>query len=185
MRRTADEVGWVHHGGYLLKAEGELGICSEPVEKVTAFALLHSCRCRHGIAADDLMQPLAVAALFDCAHQKIFGCDEGKVFEHRLFDDFFIDMQPLGDISHKPQHRIAGEEALGKRNAAVGGIIKSALEPLGRCRHRGIERIRHNVPREGAYALGAHRVALICHCGRADLVLFKGLFNLAEMLQKP
>ena len=35
-----------------------------------------------------------------------------------------------GDVAHEPEHRIAGKEALGQRDAAVCGIVERALEPL-------------------------------------------------------
>ena len=62
--------------------------------------------------------------------------------------------------------------------------MRRALEPLGRGRHRRVGRIGHQVAAERADALGAHGVSLIGHRGRADLVLFKRLFDLAVVLEQ-
>jgi len=56
-------------------------------------------------------------------------------------------------------------------------IIECPLKPLYTRSHECILMEDHQVPRETAHALGAHRVPLVRHCGRPYLCRLKGLFH--------
>ena len=47
-----------------------------------------------------------------------------------------------------------------------------------------IHSVAHHITGQGSDTLAAHRVALIGHSGRTDLVLFKGLLHFLQMLQQ-
>lgn len=56
-------------------------------------------------------------------------------------------------------------------------VVERALEPLDARGHERVLVQDHQVPREAADALGAHRVALVRHRGRADLRRLKRLLH--------
>ena len=60
------------------------------------------------------MKLLPVAALTDRTHEQVFRGNEGKIFKHGSFDDFFVDVDAGGDVAHKPEHCVTGEETLRK-----------------------------------------------------------------------
>ena len=94
-------------------------------------------------------------------------------------------MQAVGHILGKTQNGIRTEEALGQGDAAVSGIVQGTLQPLSRGCHGSVQGIRHQIAGQGANTLRAHRIALIGHGRGTDLVLFKRLFHLTVVLQKP
>ena len=130
------------------------------------------------------MDLLAVATPLDGLHHQVLGGDEGQVLIYRAGDDLFIDADAVGDVLHQPQDGVAAQKALGQGDAAVGGIIQSALHPLDGGGHGGVHGIGHEIPGQGADALGAHGVALVGHGGGAHLLVLEGLFQLAVMLQQ-
>ena len=79
---------------------------------------------------------------------------------------------------------VAGQEGVGEHEPAVGGVVEAALEPLRRGVDRTVQRVGHDPARQAAHALGAHRVALVGHRRRADLVLVERLRELAHPLQE-
>ena len=62
----------------------------------------------------DILEDGAVAALADRTHEQVFRGNEGKIFKHGSFDDFFVDVDAGGDVAHKPEHCVTGEETLRK-----------------------------------------------------------------------
>ena len=90
-----------------------------------------------------------------------------------------------GDVLHEDQHGVRGEERLGDREAAVRAVVERALEELHAVRLVRVRLERQHEPRERVDALGAHRVPLVRHRARPDLLLLERLLDLAERLQHP
>ena len=72
----------------------------------------------------------------------------------------------------------------GDGQAAVGGVIERALEPLRRGRYRRVLQIADHIAREGGHALRAHGVSLVGHGGGAYLPRLERLVHLLEVAQK-
>ena len=51
--------------------------------------------------------------------------------------------------------------------------------------HGGVYRQRHHVTRQRRHTLGTHGIALICHCGTANLGCLERLLDFLHALQKP
>ena len=130
------------------------------------------------------MQLLAVAAALDGGHHQILRRNERQIIPHELLHDLLVDVQPLRDVLHEPQHAVGGKERLRQADAAVGRIVERALEPLGHGGHGRVLRVGDDVSCQRADALAAHGVALVRHGGRADLLVLERLFDLPVMLQQ-
>ena len=77
------------------------------------------------------------------------------------------------------QDRVGGQKRLRNHQPADGAIVERALQPLGR---RGLARRRRKCqgkPRQRAHPLGPHRIPLVGHRRRADLLGLERLFDLA------
>ena len=181
---SADIVGGIEHAVHLFKRQGKIGMRRKLLEQVAALAVIHARDRLHRALTDDLVKILTAGAALDALHHQILGRDKGKIFAHRLFDNGRVDDDTGGDLLHEAQYRIGTEEALGQADTAVGGIVERALHPLDGDRHRRVERVRHQIAGERAYALAHHRVALIGHGGGADLRFAERLKELAVVLQK-
>ena len=92
--------------------------------------------------------------------------------------------EAAGNVVVDQRDRVRAEEGLGDGDAAVGGVVERALEPLRGRGERGIERVDDDVARQRVDALGAHGVALVRHGGRSDLLFFQRLLDLAQVLQQ-
>ena len=84
----------------------------------------------------------------------------------------------------RPSDGVGGEEGVGEHQPAVRRVVEAALEPLGRGVERAVQRVGDQPAREAAHALGAHRVALVGHRRRADLLVVERLGELADALQQ-
>ncbi|OPZ68321.1 MAG: hypothetical protein BWY81_00891 [Firmicutes bacterium ADurb.Bin467] len=131
------------------------------------------------------MQLLPVAAEPNALHQYLLGRHERQVLAHALPDHRRVDDHAGGDVRVQFEHGVGRQERLGQRKAAVRAVVERALEPLRRGGHLRVLQKRHYVPGERADALGAHRVSLVGHRGRADLAGLERLLDLAERLQEP
>ena len=137
--RAAADIGlWPQQNGEVFCMHGKSRLCRQLLQKVAGRAFLHPCRGRVGTAADHLMQLLTVSAAFDGLHQQIFRGDEGEVFPNGLADDRLIYNKSVGHILAETQDRIGAEESLRHGDAAVGGVIQRALQPLYGRRHGGV-----------------------------------------------
>ena len=95
-----------------------------------------------------------------------------------------LTVRPAAMCAGEAEDGVGGEERVGEHQAAVRRVVEAALEPLRRRVERTVERIGHEPPRQAAHPLGAHRVALVGHRRRADLVLVERLGELAHALQQ-
>ena len=132
------------------------------------------------------MKLLTVSALLYSVHHDIFGSHKGQLCHYSAADYLIVYYQTVfgvGDVEHDIQYRVNAEERLSYGDTLVCRVIEGTLEPLSTCGECGVEHIAHNVSRQRADTLVAHRIALVSHSGRADLVLFKRLFNLLEGLE--
>ena len=57
-------------------------------------------------------------------------------------DDLRVDDQPVGDVQQDVQDGVSSQEALGHRNALVGGVVQRALKPLGTGGDGGVQHVR-------------------------------------------
>jgi len=97
---------------------------------------------------DALVQLLPVAAALDGLHHDVLGGEEGQVFADGAVNDLLVDVQTVGDILAQAQHGVRAEEALGQGNAAVGGVVERALEPLDARGHGGVGGVGHQIAAE-------------------------------------
>jgi hypothetical protein len=132
-----------------------------------------------------LVQHLPVAAASRPFHHQVLGHHERQLAFDVRRDHLFVHDDAADDVVVDQRERIGGEERFRNRDAAVRGVVERSLEPLRRRRERRIQRVDDEVPRQRIHPLGAHRVALVRHRGRTDLLLFERLLDLAQMLQQP
>ena len=130
------------------------------------------------------MQLLTITAALHSLHQQVFRCHKGHILTNRFINDFFVYMQTVRYILCKAKNGVSAQKALRHGNAAVGGIIQRALQPLNRSSHVCVHCVRHQISRQRADAFRTHGVALVGHGRGADLVLFKGFLYLAVMLEQ-
>ena len=130
------------------------------------------------------MKFLAVPSCLDGVHHDVFSRHKGKFGAQPLFYDLRIYLQPIRDIQAQIQNAVHSQEALGNRDALVGGIVQSALKPLGARGDSGIDHIRHDIAGQGADSLAPHGIALIGHSRGTDLGLFEGFLHFLQMLEK-
>lgn len=69
-------------------------------------------------------------------------------------------------------------------DTTVGTVVERPLEPLDTRGHERVLVNDHQVPREGANALAAHRVPLVRHRTASDLVLLERLLDLLEVCEE-
>ena len=182
---AADEVFGLEHGEDFVAGHAESGVGAYAVDEVVRLAVdLDSRGCGDGVPADPLVQLLTVAAALDGVHHNILGRHKGQLVAQVLLDDLRIDDEAVDDVDVERQDSVGREERLGHADALVRGVVERALEPLGRGGYRGVGRVTDDVARKRRDALGAHGIALVGHGRRADLTLFKRLFDLFEMSQQ-
>ena len=128
------------------------------------------------------MKGLAVAALvFYAIHKDIFRRHKRHFLKQVFFHNGGINPHAGNNIKIKVQYPVRGKKCFRKRNSAVCGIVKGPLKPLGGGGHRRICKVADYIAGKRGNTLASHRVALISHCGGADLLCFKRLVNLFEM----
>ena len=88
-----------------------------------------------------LVQRLPVSAPLDGLHHEVFRGQEGQgIPVRRAAHDLLVDMEPGGDVLAQAQDGVGAQKALRHGDAAVGGVVQRALQPLNRGGHGGIER---------------------------------------------
>ena len=105
-------------------------------QQVVGFSLLFDHRGgRLAVAADALVQVLAVSPCAGGGHQDIFGRHERQLFGQVPADDLRIDLEPCRHILVQDQQCVGGQEGLRQRQPAVCAVVERPLEPLrgGRC----------------------------------------------------
>ena len=174
----------VHQLPQLGQGHAEGGIAGQTLQQVAGLACLHPGGGGHGVGADKLVELLPVAAPLHGLHHQIFGGDEGEILVDRALNDLFVDADALRHVLHQAQDGVGAEEALGQRNAAVGGIVQRPLHPLDGGGHGSVEGVGHEIAGQRADALRAHGIALVGHGGGTDLGALKGLFHLTVVLEE-
>ena len=130
------------------------------------------------------MQVLTVAAALYGVHHDVLGCHERQLVHHMGLDNLGVNHQTGNDVDHDVQNSIDCEECLRNRNALVRGVIQRALEPLGSRGEGRVQAVADDVARQCTDTLGTHRVALVRHSRRTDLVLLKRLLDFLQVLQQ-
>ena len=164
---------------------GEHRILLQQLEQlVVGSFLLDPPRGLHRMLADPLVQILAVAAGLDAFHDDVLGRHEREFLAQPFLDDLRPDLEAAGDIDQGGQDDVGRQEGLGNAQAPVGGIVKRAFKPLGRMSIGGVVDQRDDIAGERTNAFAAHRVALVGHGARADLVLLERFLDLLEMAEQ-
>ena len=185
LRCASNIAGRLHHGFQLIQRQIERRIRRNQLQQIVLqTAFLHVASSLHGERTNLLVQLLTIAACLYCIHHDVLRCHERKLGHQTLLDNLLIYDQTIHNIQVQIQNTVNCEEALRNGQTFIGGVIQRALEPLrGGYQHR-VHRVAHYKIREGSDTLAAHRISLICHSGRTDLALFKGLLDLLQMLQQ-
>ena len=97
----------------------------------------------------------------------------------------FPHLEAPRDVLRQDQDRVDCEERLGEDQAPVGAVIEGALEPLARGGLGPVLLQRDDESRQPVDPLGAHRIPLVRHRARADLLGFERLQHLVLVLQEP
>ena len=92
-------------------------------------------------------------------------------------DHLRINDKSGSDVHIKFQDAIGGQETFGYAQTLVGRVVQCPFKPLGRCRDRRVEHTGNHEVGKRRDTFGTHRISLICHSGRSDLVLLKRFFN--------
>lgn len=110
----------------------DLGVVGETVEEIVVAAFFFDYGCGGvGVYADDFVEMLSVAAFFDAGHDDVFGGHEGEFCHEMSLDDFGVNGGVFHDIEVKVEDSVGGEKCFGEADAAYGGVIEGAFEPLG------------------------------------------------------
>ena len=117
----------------------------------------------HGQLPDPLVRFLAVAAGLDSIHHNVFRRHEWQLFPQMLLNDLRVYLQSVRDVQAQIQNSVDGKETLRNGYPLVRGVIERTLKPLDRACKRRVQSIADDIAREGADALGAHRVSLVRH----------------------
>src|SRR5439155_16209845 len=177
LRCPADVGGGIELAGRRTDTQPlELGCAGQPLEQVVGAL--------QALAADDLVELLAVPAGLYSAHQQALGGEKrhraGDVLRDRLLTHF----ETGGDVGGEHENRVGPEERLRNHQPAMGAVIERALEPLRRRGVPGVALELDHEARKTRHALGAHWIALVGHRGRADLFALERLEQLALVLQQ-
>ena len=169
----------------LLTGHAEHRVACDAVNHVVLEALFLDALARsHGVLADALVQVLTVAAALYGVHHDVLGCHERQLVHNVRLDDLRVNDQTGNDVDHDVEDCVNGKECLRHGNALVRRVVERALEPLGSRGERRVQAVADDVARQCADTLGAHRVALVRHSGRADLVLLERLLYFLQVLQQ-
>lgn len=123
-----------------------------------------------------------------------FGGHERQLLVDPLLDNFFVHHEPFGDILQCCQDDVSGQESFGDCDPSVcsdadlgfiarivdlkdSRVVECPLKPLHTGCHQNILMQSHQMSRETADPLRAHRVPLISHRRRTDLISFERLFD--------
>src|SRR6185436_16537848 len=87
------------------------------------------------------------------------------------------------DVRHQEHYRVGGKKHFWNYQSTISAVVQRALEVLHCVRLIRVALERIDEPGERSDALGAHRISLVRHRRRADLLAFERLFDLAEALQ--
>ena len=139
----------------------------------------------HGVLADLFVEHLSVAAFLYSVHHDVFCCHERQLAHEAGMDHLRINHQSGSDVHvESPGCHLRPGSSPDMLSLLVGRVIQRPFKPLRRCRDRRVQHAGDHEVGKGRDTLRTHRVALVCHCGRTDLVLFKRLFDFLEVLQQ-
>ena len=131
-----------------------------------------------------LVKLLPVSARLYGVHHDILGSHKRKLGHEVSFYNLRVNHEALGNVHVKLQDSVGGEERLAYGDSLVGRIVKGSLEPLGGRRDCRIHGVGHHVICKRSHSLGTHRISLICHGGRAYLMLLKRFLHFLHVLKK-
>ena len=102
---------------------------------------------------DPLMQLLTVCAALHRVHHDVFGSHKRQFAAEMLLDHFRVYYKAVADVGVEVQDAVYCKEGLRDADALIGGIVQSALEPLGRFGDAGIETVDNHIARKRRDAL--------------------------------
>ena len=124
-----------------LAGQAERGVSLDAGNHVVGLALLlDNGSGGHGVLTQTLVQLLTVTALLDGLHHDVLACHERQLGHDAGTDDLRVDDQPVGDVQQDVQDGVSSQEALGHRNALIGGVVQRAAQHLvaaADAQHRG------------------------------------------------
>ena len=91
--------------------------------------------------------------------------------------------RPRDDVFHEDENRVGREKALGNDEATVRAVVERALEELHAVREVRVRLERDDESRQRGDALAAHRISLVRHRRRPDLLGLERLLDLAHRLK--
>ena len=112
---------------------------------------------------------LPIATLLHERHYDVFRRHEWELLSYASRDHAWVHDETLRHVLQRRKHDIRREERLRQRHAPVRAVVQCAFEPLHGCRSERVLVQHHEVPRERADTLGAHRVPFVCHRRGSDL----------------
>ena len=96
----------------------------------------------------------------------------------------FPHLEPASDVLRQDQDRVDRQECLGQDQPPVGAVVQGAFEPLARGGLGAVLLQRDDEPRQPVDPLGPHRIPLVGHRARADLLALERLQHLVLVLQQ-
>ena len=135
------------------------------------------------VHTNSLVEFLTVSTLLYGFHHNVLGCDKRQLLHHSGFNNLRIYHHVAADVDEQVQNTVHCQERFRYGNSLVGRIVQRSFEPLSRsgdCRVQGID---HDITRQRSDSLRTHRVSLVRHCRRTNLVLFERFLHLSEGLK--
>jgi len=160
----------------LLQHEGEL---LEPfeAEQIVGRSARDGLGDREAVAPDHLVEGLPVAAGRHAEHEPALAGHERHLLRDVPADDVLPHLEPGRDVGGEHQDRVGAEKRLGQGEPPVGAVVEGALEPLRGRRVGAVGLERDHVSGQAGDALRPHRVPLVGHGRRADLLLLERLLQ--------
>ena len=105
----------------------------DPFQEIVVFAMVFDfCGCGVGMYSDGLVHELARSSFARHGHDDILGGHEREFVIQPPGDDLGVDYESGGDVIEDVEACVGGEEDFRDGEAADGGIVEGAFEPLRR-----------------------------------------------------
>lgn len=131
--------------------------------------------------SDLLVADLSVSTLLDDRHDNVLGSHEREFLSDSASDDRRVNYETLSDVLKGSEDDVGGEERFRNGDTTVCGVIESSLEPLNTRSHQSVLLNRHQMSRQRTNTFTSHRVPLVSHRTRTNLILLERFLDFFQV----